>query len=85
MPEAHGTSPGRDPASPVTTGSREPAVAVSQPRVASHAAAEFVGRKSYTREDALRYPLSIEAHDTGFRYLFYFMVVAKSLGLKTWG
>ena len=37
---------------------------------------------SYTREDALRYPLSIEAHDTGFRYLFYFMVVAKSLGLR---
>jgi ubiquinone/menaquinone biosynthesis C-methylase UbiE len=30
----------------------------------------------------LRYPLSIEAHDTGFRYLFNFMVVAKSLGLK---
>jgi ubiquinone/menaquinone biosynthesis C-methylase UbiE/glycosyltransferase involved in cell wall biosynthesis len=39
-------------------------------------------KKSYTRHDALRYPLSIEAHDTGFRYLFNFMVVAKSLGLR---
>jgi ubiquinone/menaquinone biosynthesis C-methylase UbiE/glycosyltransferase involved in cell wall biosynthesis len=39
-------------------------------------------KKSYTREDALRYPLSIEAHDTGFRYLFNFMVVARSLGLR---
>ena len=82
MPEAHGTSSGPGPASPTTTNSREPAVAVSQPRVESHAAAEFVGRTSYTREDALRYPLSLEAHDTGFRYLFYFMVVAKSLGLR---
>ena len=40
------------------------------------------GRTSYPREDALRYPLSLEAHDTGFRYLFYFMGVAKSLGLR---
>jgi ubiquinone/menaquinone biosynthesis C-methylase UbiE len=78
----HGTSSGRDPTSLVTDGSQEAAVAVAQPRVASHAAAEFAARKSYTREDALRYPLSLEAHDTGFRYLFYFMVVAKSLGLR---
>jgi SAM-dependent methyltransferase len=39
-------------------------------------------RKSYTREDALRYPVSIQAHDTGFRYLFNFLIVAKSLGLR---
>ena len=57
-------------------------MAASRAKIASHAAAEFVGRNSYTREDALRYPLSLEAHDTGFRYLFYFMVVAKSLGLR---
>jgi ubiquinone/menaquinone biosynthesis C-methylase UbiE len=57
-------------------------MAASRAMIASHAAAEFVGRNSYTREDALRYPLSLEAHDTGFRYLFYFMVVAKSLGLR---
>ena len=82
MPEVHGPSSGPGPASPITTNSREPAVAVSQARVESHAAAEFMGRTSYTREDALRYPLSLEAHDTGFRYLFYFMVVAKSLGLR---
>ena len=39
-------------------------------------------KKSYTREDALRYPVSMEAHDTGFQYLFYFMIVARSLGLR---
>jgi ubiquinone/menaquinone biosynthesis C-methylase UbiE/glycosyltransferase involved in cell wall biosynthesis len=39
-------------------------------------------RKSYTREDALRYPMSIQAHDTGFRYLFNFIIMAKSLGLR---
>jgi ubiquinone/menaquinone biosynthesis C-methylase UbiE/glycosyltransferase involved in cell wall biosynthesis len=82
MPDADGTPPAREPTSPVITSSKEPAVAVSQARVSSHAAAEFAGRKSYTREDALRYPLSLEAHDTGFRYLFNFMVVAKSLGLR---
>jgi ubiquinone/menaquinone biosynthesis C-methylase UbiE/glycosyltransferase involved in cell wall biosynthesis len=82
MPRANGTPPAREPASPVTTGSKEPTLAVAQARVSSHAAAEFAGRKSYTREDALRYPLSLEAHDTGFRYLFNFMVVAKSLGLR---
>ena len=82
MAEAHGMPPGRDAASPTTTGASAPGVVVSQPRVASHAVGEFMGRKSYTREDALRYPLSIEAHDTGFQYLFYFMVVAKSLGLR---
>jgi ubiquinone/menaquinone biosynthesis C-methylase UbiE len=39
-------------------------------------------RKSYTREDALRYPMSLQAHDTGFRYLFNFLIVARSLGLR---
>jgi ubiquinone/menaquinone biosynthesis C-methylase UbiE/glycosyltransferase involved in cell wall biosynthesis len=82
MPEANGMPPACHPASPGTTGSKEPAMVVSQSRVSSPAAAEFTGRKSYTREDALRYPLSLEAHDTGFRYLFNFMVVAKSLGLR---
>jgi SAM-dependent methyltransferase/glycosyltransferase involved in cell wall biosynthesis len=65
--------------------SREgPASTAAPPRAlgAHGAVGEGGPRKSYTREDALRYPLSIEAHDTGFRYLFNFMVVAKSLGLK---
>jgi SAM-dependent methyltransferase/glycosyltransferase involved in cell wall biosynthesis len=39
-------------------------------------------RKSYTRDEALRYPMNMEAHDTGFRYLFYFIIVARSLGLR---
>lgn len=71
-----------EPASSVNSGSEKPEMVGSRARITSHAAAECVGRNSYTREDALRYPLSLEAHDTGFRYLFYFMVVAKSLGLR---
>jgi ubiquinone/menaquinone biosynthesis C-methylase UbiE/glycosyltransferase involved in cell wall biosynthesis len=56
--------------------------AISQ-RLGSHGAMGESGpRKSYTREDALRYPMSIQAHDTGFRYLFNFIIVAKSLGLR---
>jgi ubiquinone/menaquinone biosynthesis C-methylase UbiE/glycosyltransferase involved in cell wall biosynthesis len=56
--------------------------AISQ-RLGSHGAMGEGGpRKSYTREDALRYPMSIQAHDTGFRYLFNFIIVAKSLELR---
>lgn len=52
-------------------------------RLGSHGAMGEGGpRKSYTREDALRYPMSIQAHDTGFRYLFNFIIVAQSLGLR---
>jgi ubiquinone/menaquinone biosynthesis C-methylase UbiE/glycosyltransferase involved in cell wall biosynthesis len=54
----------------------------SQTTVAKQAGAEWGPRKAYTRDDALRYPLSVEGHDTGFRYFFNFMVVAKSLGLR---
>jgi ubiquinone/menaquinone biosynthesis C-methylase UbiE/glycosyltransferase involved in cell wall biosynthesis len=39
-------------------------------------------KASYDREHALRFPLSINNHDIGFRYLFDFMVVAKSLELR---
>lgn len=39
-------------------------------------------QEPYTRDDALRFPLSMSNHDTGFRYLFDFMVVAKSLDLR---
>jgi ubiquinone/menaquinone biosynthesis C-methylase UbiE len=39
-------------------------------------------KKPCLREGALRYPMSMEAHDTGFRDLFYLMVLAKSLGLR---
>jgi ubiquinone/menaquinone biosynthesis C-methylase UbiE/glycosyltransferase involved in cell wall biosynthesis len=82
MSAAGSPPPAGEPAAPADTGSEAPVMAASRAKIASHAAAEFVGRNSYTREDALRYPLSLEAHDTGFRYLFYFMVVAKSLGLR---
>jgi ubiquinone/menaquinone biosynthesis C-methylase UbiE/glycosyltransferase involved in cell wall biosynthesis len=36
----------------------------------------------YNREDALRFPLSFNNHDVGFRYLFDLMVIAKSLDLR---
>jgi SAM-dependent methyltransferase/glycosyltransferase involved in cell wall biosynthesis len=36
----------------------------------------------YTREEALRFPLSFSSHDIGFRYLFDFTIVAKSLDLR---
>jgi hypothetical protein len=44
-----------------------------------------MGRKSYRREDALRYPFRIEAHDTGFRCPFLFRGSGEEPGLKTWG
>jgi ubiquinone/menaquinone biosynthesis C-methylase UbiE/glycosyltransferase involved in cell wall biosynthesis len=71
-----------DTASPDGGEAGERPGAVSQ-RIASHGAMGEGGpRKSYTREDALRYPMSIQAHDTGFRYLFNFIIVAKSLELR---
>ena len=39
-------------------------------------------KEPYDRECALRFPLSISNHDTGFRYLFDFTVVAKSMDLR---
>jgi SAM-dependent methyltransferase len=39
-------------------------------------------QEPYHREHGLRFPLSIHSHDIGFRYLFDFMVVAKSLELR---
>jgi SAM-dependent methyltransferase len=36
----------------------------------------------YTREEALRFPVSISGHDSGFRYLFDFTIVARSLDLR---
>jgi ubiquinone/menaquinone biosynthesis C-methylase UbiE/glycosyltransferase involved in cell wall biosynthesis len=36
----------------------------------------------YNREHALRFPLSFNNHDAGFRYLFDLMIVAKSLDLR---
>jgi ubiquinone/menaquinone biosynthesis C-methylase UbiE/glycosyltransferase involved in cell wall biosynthesis len=36
----------------------------------------------YNREHALRFPLSFNNHDIGFRYLFDLMVIAKSLDLR---
>jgi len=84
MPEADAPLAADEPVSSVNVSVKDPLV-VSQAIVSSHAAAEFMGRKSYTREDALRYPLSTEAHDTGFRYLFYFHGGGEEPGAKTWG
>jgi ubiquinone/menaquinone biosynthesis C-methylase UbiE/glycosyltransferase involved in cell wall biosynthesis len=39
-------------------------------------------KASYNREDALRFPLSFNNHDIGFRYLFDLIVIAKSLDLR---
>jgi ubiquinone/menaquinone biosynthesis C-methylase UbiE/glycosyltransferase involved in cell wall biosynthesis len=39
-------------------------------------------KEPYNRDHALRFPLSSNNHDIGFRYLFDFMVVAKSLDLR---
>jgi SAM-dependent methyltransferase/glycosyltransferase involved in cell wall biosynthesis len=39
-------------------------------------------KEPYDREQGLRFPLSVSNHDTGFRYLFDFMVVAKSMDLR---
>jgi ubiquinone/menaquinone biosynthesis C-methylase UbiE len=81
----HDVSP---PATPVDTappdggGAAERPGAMSQRLGAHGAMGEGGPRKSYTREDALRYPMSIQAHDTGFRYLFNFIIVAKSLDLR---
>lgn len=36
----------------------------------------------YSREQALRFPLGIDSHDTGLRYLFDFTIAARALGLR---
>jgi SAM-dependent methyltransferase/glycosyltransferase involved in cell wall biosynthesis len=36
----------------------------------------------YTREEALRFPVSVSSHDIGFRYLFDFTIMARSLDLR---
>jgi ubiquinone/menaquinone biosynthesis C-methylase UbiE len=37
---------------------------------------------AYSREHALRHPLELDTHDTGFRYLFDFTVAARALELR---
>lgn len=37
---------------------------------------------AWSREQALRFPLGVDSHDTGFRYLFDFTVAARSLALR---
>jgi SAM-dependent methyltransferase len=37
---------------------------------------------AYSREQALRFPLGVDSHDTGFRYLFDFTVAARALELR---
>ncbi|HSD67456.1 MAG TPA: class I SAM-dependent methyltransferase [Vicinamibacteria bacterium] len=37
---------------------------------------------AYSREQALRFPIGVDSHDTGFRYLFDFTVAARALGLR---
>lgn len=39
-------------------------------------------KEPYSREEVLRFPLSVGNHDEGFRYLFDFMIVARSLNLR---
>jgi SAM-dependent methyltransferase/glycosyltransferase involved in cell wall biosynthesis len=39
-------------------------------------------QEPYTREEALRFPVSLSSHDIGFRYLFDFTIVARSLDLR---
>ena len=36
----------------------------------------------YTHEEALRFPVSVGSHDIGFRYLFDFTIMARSLDLR---
>jgi SAM-dependent methyltransferase/glycosyltransferase involved in cell wall biosynthesis len=43
---------------------------------------ERAPKEPYDREHSLRFPLSVSNHDTAFRYLFDFMVVAKSMNLR---
>jgi ubiquinone/menaquinone biosynthesis C-methylase UbiE/glycosyltransferase involved in cell wall biosynthesis len=76
-PEPQGELPSSNSARP-----ERPLTTVPRPLDSHGAMGEGGPRKSYTREDALRYPMSIQAHDTGFRYLFNFIIVAKSLGLR---
>jgi ubiquinone/menaquinone biosynthesis C-methylase UbiE len=47
-----------------------------------HAVYDSPTKEPYTREEGLRFPLSVGSHDIGFRYLFDFMVVARSLDLR---
>jgi SAM-dependent methyltransferase len=37
---------------------------------------------AYSREQALRFPLGVDSHDTGLRYLFDFTVAARALDLR---
>lgn len=75
-------SPRDDLSSPADAGSGGSQTSSFTPPVLHHAMGEADPKKPYFREGALRYPLSIAAHDTGFRDLFYLMIVAKSLGLR---
>jgi ubiquinone/menaquinone biosynthesis C-methylase UbiE/glycosyltransferase involved in cell wall biosynthesis len=60
------------------------AVAAHAQRVADlqHGTLHNTLKAPYNREHALRFPLSFNNHDVGFRYLFDLMVVAKSLDLR---
>jgi ubiquinone/menaquinone biosynthesis C-methylase UbiE/glycosyltransferase involved in cell wall biosynthesis len=68
--------------SPSSTNSGEPQTAPTAPPGLHYGMGGGDPKKPYFREGALRYPVSTEAHDTGFRDLFYLMVLAKSLGLR---
>jgi ubiquinone/menaquinone biosynthesis C-methylase UbiE/glycosyltransferase involved in cell wall biosynthesis len=80
--EVPSPSPRDELTSPACAGSGRPQTTSPAPLVLHHAMREGDPKKPYFREGALRYPLCIEAHDTGFRDLFYLMVVAKSLRLR---
>ena len=80
---------GHLPILPGRSSSARPMQILADSQMTPHTSPSFASRhgegdpkKPYFREGALRYPLSMEAHDTGFRDLFYLMVLAKSLGLR---
>jgi ubiquinone/menaquinone biosynthesis C-methylase UbiE/glycosyltransferase involved in cell wall biosynthesis len=80
--EAHPHCPRDELSSPAKAGSGGSQTTAHTPPVVHHAMGEGDPKKPYFREGALSYPLSIAGHDTGFRDLFYLMIVAKSLGLR---
>jgi len=52
------------------------------PRGSASAIAAPEGQRHFSEEQAVRFPLGIDCHDVGFRYLFDFAVVARALELR---
>jgi SAM-dependent methyltransferase/glycosyltransferase involved in cell wall biosynthesis len=80
--DAPPSSPRDELSVPEVRSDGEPATASPNPPGLPHACGEWDPKKPYFREGALRYPMSMEAHDPGFRDLFYLFILGKSLGLR---